>query len=130
MILNMPTVILSPWVRKKQVWCPRQDSNLRSRLRRPGACVRCGVPSVLPGPFEGLSGPQRPPSICSSSHEPSHEPGREWPAPLAFALLSHMNPVSSSWWRHGGQPHPAPATGTRHLLAQILTRLRALPATF
>ena len=56
MILNMPMVILSPWVRKKQVWCPRQDSNLRSRLRRPGACVRCGVPQCPTRAFRGSLG--------------------------------------------------------------------------
>jgi len=47
MILNMPTVILSPWVRKKQVWCPRQDSNLRHRLRRPGPGMRSRVRARL-----------------------------------------------------------------------------------
>ena len=29
--------------------CPRQDSNLRSRLRRPGALIHRGVSGVLPG---------------------------------------------------------------------------------
>jgi hypothetical protein len=37
-----------------QKWRPRQDSNLRSRLRRPGLAIHCGVSGALPGLLEGL----------------------------------------------------------------------------
>ena len=46
MILNMPMVILSPWVRKKQVWCRRWDSNphWRAPKARASALGYAGLP--------------------------------------------------------------------------------------
>jgi len=36
-----------------QTWCPRQDLNLRSRLRRPAAFIYSDVIGVLPGLLPG-----------------------------------------------------------------------------
>jgi hypothetical protein len=57
-------------------WCPWQDSNLRSRLRRPGALVHCGLsvalPWLLPDHLCLRSPPRRvvKSTIDSASHDP------------------------------------------------------------
>jgi hypothetical protein len=71
---NNTVGLLAKVVIPGQTWRPRQDSNLRSRLRRPGLPIHCSVPDALPGHLAGLQRLQGPPcpvvdsTIDSTSH--------------------------------------------------------------
>jgi hypothetical protein len=127
-----PPTALSPGYsrtqpRRPRTWCrrsralmclvsegrPRQDSNLRSRLRRPGAFVYCGVSDPLPGRSPGHLCLQWPRCRVVESTIDS----------MSYDSLDFPRPMQS-WLPHeslGGLSHPAslrPAPNTTRDSAQ------------